>query len=193
MDVRPIVLRGSRVRLEPLNADHAEPLAQVGLDPQLWRWIPSAVNTIDDMRAYVAIALEERRRGTSMPFAVVDESSGQVIGSTRYANIDRANRRLEIGWTWYAPASQRTAANTETKLLLLTHAFEALGAIRVEFKTDVLNERSRAALARIGAVQEGTFRNHMIMRSGRVRDSVYFSIIDKEWPSVKARLEGMLR
>jgi RimJ/RimL family protein N-acetyltransferase len=193
MEVNPVTLRGSHVRLEPLSMDHVEALARVGLDPQLWRWIPTAVSTIDDMRAYVAIALDERSKGMSMPFAIVDQTDDRAIGSTRYANIDRANRRLEIGWTWYAPVYQRTAANTEAKLLLLTHAFETLGAIRVEFKTDALNERSRAALTRIGAVEEGTFRNHMITQSGRVRDSVYFSIIHKEWPSIKMRLEGMLR
>jgi len=193
MQVMPVTLRGRHIRLEPLSTDHAEALAAVGLDPQLWRWIPTAVRSVDDMRAYVAIALDERAKGMAMPFAVVDASTDRVIGSTRYANIDGVNRRLEIGWTWYAPAYQRTGANTEAKLLLLTHAFETLGAIRVEFKTDALNDKSRAALARIGATEEGTFRNHMITQSGRVRDSVYFSILDREWPAVKARLQGLLR
>jgi RimJ/RimL family protein N-acetyltransferase len=151
------------------------------------------VNNVDDMRQYVRIALDERGRGVAMPFVTIDQSDDRVIGSTRYANIDKANRRLEIGWTWLAPASQRTGANTEAKLLMLAHAFEVLGAIRVEFKTDALNAKSRAALARIGAIEEGTFRNHMITQSGRVRDSVYFSIIDKEWPAIKARLEGLHR
>jgi RimJ/RimL family protein N-acetyltransferase len=193
MNVEPVTLRGRRVRLEPLTIDHVAALARVGLESELWRWIPTAVNNVDDMRQYVRIALDERGRGVAMPFVTIDQSDDRVIGSTRYANIDKANRRLEIGWTWLAPASQRTGANTEAKLLMLAHAFEVLGAIRVEFKTDALNAKSRAALARIGAIEEGTFRNHMITQSGRVRDSVYFSIIDKEWPAIKARLEGLHR
>jgi N-acetyltransferase len=193
MKVEPVTLRGELVRLEPLTLGHVDGLARVGLEPELWRWIPTAVTNADEMRAYVQIALDERSRGVAMPFATIDQSSGRVIGSSRYANIDQINRRLEIGWTWLTSAYQRTGANTEAKLLMLKHAFEELGAIRVEFKTDALNSKSRAALARIGATEEGTFRNHLITQSGRIRDSVYFSIIDKEWPSVKARLEGMRR
>ena len=188
MIVEPIVLTGKHVRLEPLTAGHVEGLARVGLDPELWRWGLSTLATADDMRAYVEIALGEQLRGVSLPFAVVDLASAEIIGSTRYGNIAPADRRLEIGWTWYAASHQRTAANTETKLLLLTHAFETLGAMRVEFKTDALNLRSRAALVRIGAVEEGTFRKHMVAAGGRVRDSVYYSIVDTEWPAVKARL-----
>ncbi|MEA2786542.1 MAG: hypothetical protein QOF71_2646 [Candidatus Eremiobacteraeota bacterium] len=189
MIVEPVVLTGRHVCLEPLTAGHVEGLARVGLDPELWRWGLSTLATADDMRAYVEIALDEQLRGVSLPFAIVDRASDEVIGSTRYGNIAPADRRLEIGWTWYAASHQRTAANTETKLLLLAHAFETLGAMRVEFKTDALNLRSRAALARIGAVEEGTFRKHMLAASGRVRDSVYFSIVDTEWPAVKARLD----
>jgi RimJ/RimL family protein N-acetyltransferase len=192
MIVEPVTLRGRVVRLEPLQLDHVDSLSRIGLDPELWRWIPTPLTTPDDMRAYVMTALDEQRRGVSVPFAIVDGAGEQVIGSTRYANIDAANRRLEIGWTWIEPAHQRTAANTEAKLLLLTHAFEALGANRVELKTDALNKQSRAAILRIGAVEEGTFRKHMVMASGRVRDSVYFSIIDTEWPAVKARLQSFL-
>jgi RimJ/RimL family protein N-acetyltransferase len=144
------------------------------------------------MRAYVETALAEQRRGVSLPFATVAQANDEVIGSTRYGNIAPADHRLEIGWTWYAAPYQRTAANTEAKLLLLTHAFEALGAMRVEFKTDALNVRSRTAIARLGAVEEGTFRKHMRTASGRIRDSVYFSIVDTEWPAVKARLTGKL-
>jgi N-acetyltransferase len=142
---------------------------------------------VADMRAYVAQALEEQRRGVSLPFVII--AQGQVAGSTRYGNIDLANRRLEIGWTWVAPAYQRTAVNTEAKLLLLTHAFERLGVNRVELKTDALNQKSRTAIARLGAVEEGTFRKHIVTASGRVRDTVYYSIIDTEWPTVKRRLE----
>jgi len=189
MRVAPVTLAGRHVRLEPLALDHVEALARVGLDPELWRWGLSTLATVADMRAYVEAALDEQRRGVSLPFAVVDQRSDRVIGSTRFGNMAPADRRLEIGWTWYAISHQRTAANTETKLLLLTYAFETLGAMRVEFKTDALNVASRAALARIGAVEEGTFRKHMLTASGRVRDSVYFSIVDTEWPAVKTRLD----
>jgi RimJ/RimL family protein N-acetyltransferase len=193
MVVEPTTLRGKTVRLEPLRIEHVGPLAHVGLDPSLWRWIPVQVATPDEMRTYVLTALDEQQRGVSVPFAIIDQVSGQVIGSTRYANIEPAHRRLEIGWTWLTPSFQRTAANTEAKLMLLTHAFETLGAQRVELKTDALNERSREAILRIGAVEEGTFRKHLIMSTGRARDTVYFSIIDSEWPAVKAKLQARLR
>ena len=192
MTVIPVTLAGRHVRLEPLTLEHVDALACVGLDPQLWRLNPTAVTNVEEMRDYVVTALDEQRCGMALPFAVVDQASGQVIGSTRYANIVPEHHRLEIGWTWYAAPYQRTAANTEAKLLLLTHAFEALGAMRVEFKTDALNVRSRTAIARLGAVEEGTFRKHMRTASGRIRDSVYFSIVDTEWPAVKARLTGKL-
>ena len=192
MNPVPVTLHNDVVRLEPLTVAHTPALARVGLAPELWRWIPVPVTTPDDMRAYVDTALDEQRRGVALPFAIVDAASGAVIGSTRYGAIDRANRRLEIGWTWLAPAHQRTAANTAAKRLLLGHAFEALGAMRVEFKTDALNEKSRNALGRIGATQEGIFRRHVLCASGRVRDSVYFSIVDTEWPAVKARLDARL-
>ncbi|HET7784922.1 MAG TPA: serine/threonine dehydratase [Myxococcales bacterium] len=188
MRIEPLVLEGALVRLEPMRPEHAEALARVGLDPQLWEWVPAPVRTPDEMRAYVESALEEQRRGRALPFVVVDRKSGEIVGSTRFANIDRESRRLEIGWTWYAPRFQRTGVNTESKRLLLTHAFETLGANRVELKTDALNARSRAAIARLGAVEEGTFRRHQIVSGGRVRDTVWFSIVDREWPAVKARL-----
>jgi RimJ/RimL family protein N-acetyltransferase len=151
------------------------------------------VRTPEEMSAYVQTALQEQAAGSVLPFALIEKSSGRTIGSTRYANIERAHRRLEIGWTWVARPWQRTAINTEAKYLLLRHAFETLECMRVELKTDSLNERSRAAILRIGARQEGIFRNHMITASGRVRHTVYFSIIDSEWPAVRARLEAMLR
>lgn len=190
MLVAPVTLEGRHVRLEPLARAHLAGLAAVGLDEELWRWIPTQVRTREEMAAYIETALEEQARGISLPFALVEKSTGRAIGSTRYANIDRAHRRVEIGWTWVARDWQRTAVNTEAKYLLLRHAFETLGCIRVELKTDSLNERSRAAILRIGAREEGTFRNHMITASGRVRHTVYFSIIDAEWPEVKARLES---
>jgi RimJ/RimL family protein N-acetyltransferase len=193
MIVQAVTLSGSVVRLEPLRIDHVPALARAGLDPELWRWIPTPVTTVDEMRAYVQTALDEQRRGVAVPFVIIDQASGEAIGSTRYANIEPTDRRLEIGWTWLASSRQRTGANTEAKLLLLAHAFEVLGAMRVEFKTDALNEKSRRALARIGAVEEGTFRKHRMTASGRVRDTVYFSIIDTEWPATRARLEALCR
>ena len=188
----PVTLAGQYVRLEPLTIEHVAALAEVGLDPDLWRWIPFPVADRADMAAYVQTALDSQAQGSALPFVTIEQASGQVIGSTRYGNIEPAHRRLEIGWTWVATAFQRTAANTEAKLLLLAHAFDTLGAIRVELKTDALNQRSRAAIRRIGGVEEGTFRRHLITASGRVRDTVYFSILDHEWPAVRARLTAML-
>jgi RimJ/RimL family protein N-acetyltransferase len=193
MNVQPVVLAGRWVRLEPLRQDHGPALARVGLDPEIWRWNPTQVTTEDEMASYVRTAIEECAQGSALPFAILDQSSGVVIGSTRYAAIERRDRRLEIGWTWLAPSHQRTAANTEAKLLLLTHAFERLGAIRVELKTDVLNEKSRRAIERIGGVQEGIFRRHRLVEpSGRMRDTVYYSILDSEWPAAKKKLEARL-
>ena len=192
MVVSPAILEGVHARLEPLAKAHLAELAQVGLDEELWRWIPTPVRTREEMAAYIESALNEEERGVSLPFAIVDKAAGRAIGSTRYGNIDRTNHRVEIGWTWIAREWQRTAINTEAKYLLLRHAFESLGCMRVELKTDSLNERSRAAILRIGAREEGVFRNHMVTASGRIRHTVYFSIIDSEWPAVKARLEAKL-
>lgn len=192
MKVAPVALDGRHVRLEPLSQAHQAGLSAVGLDEELWRWIPIPVRTPEDMSAYIATALDEQARGVSLPFALVEKSSARVIGCTRYGNIERTHHRVEIGWTWVAPAWQRTGANTEAKYLLLRHAFETLGCMRVELKTDSLNEKSRAAILRIGAREEGIFRNHMITASGRIRHTVYFSIVDSEWPEVKGRLQGMM-
>jgi len=192
MIVAPVTLEGRHVRLEPLSQAHHAGLAAIGLDEELWRWIPTPVRTAEEMSAYIATALEEQARGVSLPFAQIEKSSGRVIGCTRYGNVDRLHHRVEIGWTWIAPEWQRTGVNTETKYLLLRHAFEMLGCIRVELKTDSLNEKSRNAILRIGAKEEGTFRNHMITASGRIRHTVYFSILDSEWPTVKARLQNMM-
>ncbi len=187
-----VTLEGRHVRLEPLAKAHLAGLVEVGLDEELWRWIPTQVRTAEEMAAYIETALGEQERGTSLPFAIVEKATGRAIGSTRYGNIDRTHHRVEIGWTWVAREWQRTAMNTEAKYLLLRHAFETLGCLRVELKTDSLNERSRAAILRIGAREEGIFRNHMITASGRIRHTVYFSIIDSEWLAVKARLETAL-
>jgi RimJ/RimL family protein N-acetyltransferase len=188
----PVSLDGLIVRLEPLTLDHATELAPVALDPELWRYTVSQVATEEDLRAYITAALRERDAGTALPFVIRERASASAVGSTRYGNMDLRNRRVEIGWTWVGRAWQRTAVNTEAKLLLLRYAFETLGCNRVEFKTDLLNERSRAALARIGAREEGIMRRHMVTDSGRVRDSVYFSIIAEEWPDVQAKLESRL-
>ncbi len=192
IEPRPVTLEGRHVRLEPLSLAHQDRLCAVGLDAELWQWAQTSLATPTDMRAYIETALTWQAQGTALPFAIIARTTGQVVASTRYANIARADGRLEIGWTWLARSAQRTPVNTDTKYLLLRHAFEVLGCIRVEFKTDVLNERSRAALLRIGAKQEGVLRSHMITASGRVRDSVYFSILAAEWPAVKIGLEQKL-
>lgn len=192
MNPQPVTLTGPFVRLEPLTLDHVPALARVGCEPSIWNWIPTPVPDIDAMHAWVALGLADQARGLALPFVIVDAVSSEVIGSTRYGNIDRPNRRVEIGWTWLAVPHQRTAANTSAKRLLLGHAFDDLGAMRVELKTDSLNDKSRKAIARIGATQEGIFRKHLITASGRVRDTVYFSIIDSEWPAIRRTLDARL-
>jgi len=192
MNVEPVVLEGAHVRLEPLSRAHLAGLCEVGLAEELWRWIPLPVQTPSDMAGYIDLALREQANGVSLPFVQIEKDSGRVIGSTRYMNIEKVHHRVEIGCTWIGREWQRTAVNTEAKYLLLRHAFETLGCMRVELKTDSLNEKSRAAILRIGAKEEGTFRNHMITSTGRVRHTVYFSVVDFEWPEVKARLEGRL-
>lgn len=192
MTVEPVVLEGVHVRLEPLSIGHHADLCAVGLDEDLVSLTQAYVPTPEGLLAYIEAALEMQADGTALPFAVISKAAGQAIGCTRYGNVDRANRRVEIGWTWYGQAFQRTAVNTESKYLLLRHAFEVLGCIRVEFKTDVLNERSRRALLRIGAREEGVLRKHIILPDGRIRDTVYYSIVWPEWPAVRERLEGLL-
>ncbi|HEV7808995.1 MAG TPA: GNAT family protein [Candidatus Limnocylindrales bacterium] len=190
--VEPITLPGSRVVLEPLSLDHVPALAEVALEPAVWQWTLARPTSEADLREWVEAALAGREAGTEMPFATLDAATRRPIGSCRYMNIVLEHRRLEIGWTWVAPAWQRTGANREAKLLMLTHAFETLGCRRVEFKTDSLNEPSRTALLGIGATFEGNFRNHMVMPGGRMRHSAYYSVIDDEWPQVKAALERSL-
>jgi RimJ/RimL family protein N-acetyltransferase len=190
----PITLDGARVRLEPIRPEHAGIFWEVAKDAldDIFQWIPYRMKTREDFQRLVERAFDEQGRGESIVFATVERSSGQVIGSTRFMNIDRANRRVEIGSTWIAPAWQRTAVNTEAKYLMLRHAFEVWNCFRVELKTDALNQKSRNAILRIGAKEEGTLRRHVLTWTGRVRDSVYFSILDTEWPEVKARLERKL-
>jgi RimJ/RimL family protein N-acetyltransferase len=192
LDTQPRVLEGAWVRLEPLSLAHLPRLAEIGLNPELWRWTTSCLRTPAHMRQYIETALEWQQQGTALPFATVERTSGMAVGSTRFAAIDRANRRAEIGWTWIAEPWQRTAINTEAKYLMLRHAFEHAACIRVELKTNSQNTRSRAAILRIGAKEEGTFRNHMINDDGSIRHTVYYSIIDSEWPDVKRALEQKL-
>ena len=192
MHVEPVILESSRVRMEPLEARHIDDLAEFAFKEDVWQWTTNIVNTREDLNRYVDRALKEQARGVSLPFATVDRKSGTVVGSTRFGNIDRENRKAEIGWTWIDPAWQRTYINTEAKLLMLTHAFETWKCIRVELKTDAFNARSRAAIRRIGATEEGILRNHMITESGRFRDTVYFSIVENDWPAVKNNLTAML-
>jgi RimJ/RimL family protein N-acetyltransferase len=192
VNVESVILEGQQVRLEPLGLDHLEDLCAVGLAPDLWKLIPTRVQNAEDMRAYVELALRERTAGVCLPFATIAKSTGRAIGSTRFMNIERQHLRAEIGCTWIGAEWQRTRVNTEAKYLMLRHAFETWKCHRVELKTDSLNQRSRDAILRIGAKEEGTFRNHMVVQEGRVRDTVYFSIIDSEWPSVKRSLEEKL-
>ncbi len=193
MEIAPVFLEGIHVRLEPLSSSHVTALTEIGIEPEIWRWMTNEVRDQADMQRYVDAALEAQRNGIALPFATVDRTSNRVVGTTRFGNIDRANRRAEIGWTWINPKWQRSAINTEAKLLMLRHAFEVWCCIRVEFKTDALNDQSRAALRRIGAKEEGMLRKHMIADSGRIRDSVYYSVLDSEWPDVKAALEKKLQ
>ena len=192
MDLIPVTLEGMHVRLEPLSPAHLDGLCAVGLDPELWRLTVSRVHDRAAMERYLAEALEEQRAGTALPFATVSRATGQVIGSTRFGNASRPHRRVEIGWTWLGRPFQRTAANTEAKLLMLRCAFETWGCIRVELKTSALNQRSRAAILRIGAREEGILRHHMINEDGSLRDSVFFSLLAGEWPEARRRLEAML-
>ncbi|WP_210488067.1 GNAT family N-acetyltransferase [Rufibacter aurantiacus] len=189
----PVTLKGKHVILRPLQESDIPELCRVGLEEDLWRLSLNVLRTLEDMAAYVQAALKAQEAGTALPFVYQHPTTGELMGSTRFGNIDVANKGLEIGWTWLVPAWQRTGVNTEAKYLLLRHAFEDLGCIRVTLKTDVLNERSRQAMRRIGAREEGILRNHMVTSDGRVRDSVILSVIDREWPDVKARLEGMLQ
>jgi N-acetyltransferase len=189
-----LILEGEAVRLEPLHPDHEAMLWEVAQNDleEIFRWIPYSMRTQEDFHKAVSKAFQEQERGESIVFATVERRSRRVVGSTRFMNIDRANRRVEIGSTWIATPWQRTAINTEAKYLMLRQAFEEWKCFRVELKTDALNQKSRNAILRIGAKEEGMLRRHVATWTGRVRDSVYFSILDSEWPEVKLRLEAKL-
>ena len=192
MTVELPVLEGTHVRLEPLTEAHYAALSEVALDPELWRLHPNNIRTREELEATLNGMLEARAAGNMLPFVTIERASGRVVGATRFMNIEPAHRRVEIGGTWIAKPWQRTAVNTEAKYLMLRHAFETLRCIRVELKTDALNEKSRSAILRIGAKEEGIFRQHMVTWSGRLRDTVYYSILDSEWLQVKAGLEAKL-
>ncbi len=193
MPVSPITLTGRVVRLEPLSEAHVRGLTAVGIDEEIWQLMPyGPIQDEAAIREWVRRILQHAAQGTDLPFAVIHLASGRVAGATRYMEFRPEHRGLEIGGTWYGADFRRTAVNTECKYLLLKHAFEQLGCIRVQLKTDSRNVRSQAAIERIGAKREGTLRNHMILPDGTLRHSVYYSILDSEWPAVKKRLEGML-
>src|SRR5215510_1727511 len=193
MEILPVTLEGHHVRLEPLSTSHEASLLSAAGDGELWNSMVTIVPSRETIAPYIATALHGQTEGNTLPFAVIRKASGLVVGSTRFFHIDRDHRRVEIGYTWLAASAQRSEVNTESKLLMLTHAFEEWNCIRVEFVTDILNIQSRTAILRLGAKQEGVLRNHMIMPSGRYRDSVCFSIIEAEWPGIKARLEARLK
>ena len=188
-----VILMGSSVQLEPMGLQHHDALAAIGCDPDLWRFTASIVRTPADMLKYIESALQARDEGSALPFVTVYRPTGEIVGSTRFRNYDPINRKLEIGFTWLAGKWQRTVVNTEAKYLMLTHAFEKLGCVRVELRTHVRNARSRAAILRLGATEEGVLRKDTLMWTGEYRDTVYYSILDEEWPQLEARLRGMIR
>lgn len=194
MDPRPVTLEGRLVRLEPTAPAHAADLfAALAVDPDVWRWLPAPPPaTPEEMGAKIAAGLETQAQGAVVLFTQVGRATGRAVGQTTYLNISRRDRGLEIGSTWLGKPWQRTGLNTEAKYLLLRHAFEALGAVRVQLKTDARNLQSQAAIERLGAFKEGVLRKHMLVRDGFIRDSVMYSVVVEEWPAVKARLEGLL-
>lgn len=192
-DPRPVTLEGRHVRLEPLLLRHAKDLFDVGKDETIWPYMSRpALTSVEDTQAWIDQTLVIAAGGAQIPFAIIERRSGMAIGSTRYMDIRRNDRGLEIGWTWIGTAFQRSAVNTECKYLMLRHAFENLGAVRVQLKTDLRNVRSQRAIERLGAVREGVLRKHMIQWDGFIRDTVYYSVIEGEWPEVRRRLQSLL-
>ena len=193
MALQPVTLEGQTVRLEPLDlSQHRAGLQRIGLEPSLWRYTSVQIRETSELEAYLDQAATELAEHRAMPFAIIHRASGAVAGCTRFGNIEPAHKRLEIGWTWVGRLYQRSAVNTETKYLLFRHVFETLGWNRVELKTSALNEPSKSAMRRLGLMEEGVLRQHMINQDGTLRDSVYFSVIREEWPVMKARLEGFM-
>lgn len=192
MNIQPVELTGLRAKLVPMREEHIDALYEAGNYPDIWTYMPWEMTEREHMVNWVRKALTEQEKGTELAWVVIDQESGEIVGSTRYLNIVAGHRQLEIGSTWYTPAVQRTRINTECKYLLLRHAFETLDFVRVQIKTDARNERSQAAIRRLGASYEGILRKSMILPDGYIRDTAYFSIIPEEWPAVKARLEEFL-
>ena len=192
MQVSPVTLVGQYVRLEPLSIAHSRTLVAAAADGELWNSTVTLIPSHANVDEYIDAALNGQASGRELPFVIINQSTGMVVGTTRFYDIEPQDRRVAIGYTWLSRSAQRTAVNTEAKLLLLGHAFESWHCIRVELITDFLNEQSRAAILRLGAKEEGVLRNHMIMPGGRVRDSVCFSIIAAEWPEVRTRLRERL-
>jgi N-acetyltransferase len=192
MDLQTVTLTGRHVELRPLSWDHFEDLAKISDHESIWRWYNTSGQSREQLREWLTGIFSEQERGSAVAFATFDRATGRIAGCTRFMNIDVTNLRVEIGGTWLAPDFQRTQLNTEAKYLMFRHAFEVWGCNRVEFKTDSLNMQSRTAIARLGAKEEGTLRNHMVTYTGRLRHSVYFSVIAEEWPEVKAGLEGRI-
>ncbi len=193
MTIRPVTLMGHWARLEPLAEKHAADLFAVSQDEEIWRYLPYPMpRALTEMCGWVNDVLNRQARGEVLPFAIVEQATGRAIGSTRYLDISEHDRHVEIGGTWLGRAYWRTPLNTECKYLLLKHAFEDLDCIRVQFKTDLRNVRSQRAIERLGAVREGILRKAMIVKEDYARSSVYYSILDDEWPVVKARLEALL-
>jgi RimJ/RimL family protein N-acetyltransferase len=190
--IEPIILEGRWVRLEPLREDHAAALGGISLDPEIWRYMPSCPESQADIEDWVRAALSNRARGNEMPFVQIERETGVVIGSTRLLDIRPDHRGVEIGFTWLARPWWWTRINSEAKYLLLRYLFEDVGCIRVALKTDLLNERSQQAIERLGAKCEGVLRRHMIVQGGRYRDTVYYSVLDDEWPGIKERMEREL-
>ncbi|MCC6636944.1 MAG: GNAT family N-acetyltransferase [Ignavibacteriaceae bacterium] len=192
MKIESVVLENRDILLEPLTMDHVDGLHEVAMNPELWQLTPGAVRNREDLVFYITKALEEKENGTALPFVIKIKATGEYAGSTRFGNIETTHKRVEIGWTWIGVEWQRSFVNTGMKFLMLQHAFEVWGCTRVELKTDALNIRSRNAILRIGAKEEGTLRSHMVVAGGRVRDTIYFSIIAEEWSQVKENLRKKL-
>lgn len=192
LQIAPVTLEGKLVRLEPMSSEHIDGLWEAGKFQQIWSYMSIVMNTPEDTRSFVEQALQNQREGTELPFVIISLEMGRIIGSTRFLGISRKDRGLEIGFTWLTPSVWKTAVNTECKWLLLRHCFEELGCIRVQLKTDSRNLNSQRAIKRIGGTYEGVLRNHMVMRDGYIRDSVYFSFIDKEWQVAKEKLQLLL-
>ena len=193
MEISPVTLAGEHTRLEPLSLAHQEALVAAAADGELWNSIVTVVPSRETIGEYIGEALTAQQQGSELPFVIIQNATNRVVGTTRFYYIQPQQKSAAIGYTWIAASAQRTAVNTEAKLLLLTHAFEHWRCNRIEFITDVLNQQSRAAILRLGAKEEGTLRNHIIMPNGRVRDSVCFSIIIEEWPEVKTGLLNKLK